>query len=86
MKRTVNKKFKMLRISKGITQREIERLTGIYTSKFSCFEQGYISPTKEEAQKIALAIQCSLKEISDCFPNGLEDNPKEKGATYESGK
>ena len=52
-----------VRVKRRKTQWEISRLTGINQTKLSLIENGYVSPSDEEKQKIAKALEFGLEEI-----------------------
>lgn len=48
---------------KKITQWGLKKLTGIYPTRISLFENGYLSLTEREKRKIARALGVSVADI-----------------------
>ena len=51
------------RFRKGLNQYDISLKTGIPQSKISLFENHYLTPKPEEAQKIARALRLPVTEL-----------------------
>ncbi len=59
-----NGKFKELRLSKGYPQKYISLCTGIEQSRISRFENGKLSLTLEEVEKILTCFNAELIVVS----------------------
>ncbi len=64
-----NMDFRIARIKRRISQWELSYRTKISQGRISLFERGYRQPTKEQAAKIADALQVNIEEI---FPELLQ--------------
>lgn len=64
---TLNRLFRLLRIKAGLSQKQIEALTGIGASKISYFENNLAIPSTDEVEKLSDAYQCTTHEILKCF-------------------
>ena len=53
----------MIRQARGLSQADLEKLTGIDANTFSRYERGAVTPSIEVAQKIAEALNVSLDEL-----------------------
>ncbi len=63
----VNRKFRLLRVAAGLTQKEVEMETGIGATKISYFERGFEKPTEQEAGQLGEAFGSTTGEILRCF-------------------
>ncbi len=63
-----NMNLRIARIKRKISQWELSYRTGISQGRISLFERGFRQPTKEQAEKIAEALQ---EDIKDIFPELL---------------
>lgn len=57
------KGLRTIRQKLGLSQADLERITGIDANAFSRYERGVISPTAETALKIAQALGVSVDEL-----------------------
>ena len=57
------KGLRMIRQARGLSQADLEKLTGIDANTFSRYERGAVTPSIEVAQKIAEALNVSLDEL-----------------------
>ncbi len=60
--------LRIARVKRKISQWELSYKTRISQGRISLFESGFRQPTKEQAYKIADALQVDIKEI---FPDLL---------------
>lgn len=58
-------KLKQRRQKKGLLQVQLAQMAGIYPSTLSRFEKGWLTPTKETADRIAYALGCKAEELFD---------------------
>jgi transcriptional regulator with XRE-family HTH domain len=63
-----NMDLKIARTRKVICQYELSHRTGISQGLISLIERGYRQPTKEQAERIAEALQANIEKI---FPDLL---------------
>lgn len=56
-------RIKEYRVRKGLTQVDLESLTGIAQSRISGYESGSIVPSIDTLILIADALQCSLDDL-----------------------
>lgn len=49
--------YKILRVERGLTQQDVERLTGIKQATLSQIERAVLKPTKEQIDKLAQAFK-----------------------------
>lgn len=69
---TLNREFKMLRVKSGLTQKQVEAITGIGASKISYFENNLEKPDDAEAALLGDAYHCSAEQVIKLFPkNGF---------------
>lgn len=59
----VGERIKGIRMSKGMSQRDVEKLTGILASHQSRFECGHTYPSMKTLANLAKAFGCSIKEF-----------------------
>lgn len=71
-----NMNLRIARIRKRICQYELSNKTGISQGRISLFERGHRQPTKDQAIKIADALQVDIKEI---FPELISRWQKSDG-------
>ncbi|MBQ9420081.1 MAG: helix-turn-helix transcriptional regulator [Synergistaceae bacterium] len=57
------KGLKIIRTRLGISQSDLEKMTGIDANTFSRYERGVVIPSVETAQKIATALNVSVDEL-----------------------
>lgn len=57
------KGLKLIRQKLGLSQADLERLTGIDANAFSRYERGVVIPSVEVAQKVAEALNISVDEL-----------------------
>jgi DNA-binding XRE family transcriptional regulator len=69
-------KLKTLRAERMESQWWLSIETGIHQSKISLFERGYITPSEEEKQKIADALNVSVDDIDWDIRRGGENENK----------
>lgn len=69
-------KLKAVRAERMESQWSLSRETGIHQSKISLFERGYITPSKEEKQKIADALNVSVDHIDWDIRRGGKNESK----------
>ena len=55
--------LKKKRLKRGLLQVELAQIAGVYPSTLSRFERGWLIPSKETADKIAVALGCKADEI-----------------------
>ncbi len=60
--------LRIARVKRKISQWELSYKTRISQGRISLFERGFRQPTKEQAEKIAEALQ---EDIKDIFPELL---------------
>ncbi len=60
--------LRIARVKRKISQWELSYKTRISQGRISLFERGFRQPTKEQAEKIADALQVDIKDI---FPELL---------------
>ncbi len=63
-----NMDLRIARVKRKISQWELSYKTRISQGRISLFERGFRQPTKEQAEKIADALQ---EDIKDIFPELL---------------
>ncbi len=63
-----NMNLRIARVKRKISQWELSYKTKISQGRISLFESGFRQPTKEQADKIADALQVDIKDI---FPELL---------------
>ena len=57
------KGLKVIRQKLGISQSDLEKMTGIDANAFSRYERGVVIPSVEVAQKVAEALNVSVDEL-----------------------
>lgn len=57
------KGLRELRLKLGLSQADLEKLTGIDANNFSRYERGIVVPSVEAAQKIAKALGVTVDEL-----------------------
>ena len=57
------KGLRLIRQIRGLSQADLEKLTGIDANTFSRYERGIVTPSIEVAQKIADALNVSVDEL-----------------------
>ena len=57
------KRLQELRIKLGLSQADLEKLTGIDANNFSRYERGIVVPSVEAVQKIARALGVTVDEL-----------------------
>ncbi len=57
------KRLRELRLKLGLSQADLEKLTGIDANDFSRYERGIVVPSVEAAQKIAKALGVTVDEL-----------------------
>lgn len=65
MNKRTGKKIREARIQKGITQKKLANLCGMYDSQIRKYESGKVEPKIETLQKIADALEVSLSFFLD---------------------
>jgi transcriptional regulator with XRE-family HTH domain len=55
--------LRIARLSKKFSQWQISRFTGINQTKVSLIENGFVSPSREEKERIAKALALTVDEI-----------------------
>ncbi len=68
-----NMNLRIARVNRKISQWELSYKTRISQGRISLFEQGFRQPTKEQAEKIADALQVDIKDI---FPDLYQNQSK----------
>lgn len=61
-------KLKKLRLLRGLTQKELARMSGLTDSAIRNYELGYRSPDKDQLKKIAEALRCDASALIDHTP------------------
>lgn len=59
----MNLRIREYRLKRGLTQVDLESLTGIAQSRISGYESGSIVPSSDTLITIADALQCSLDDL-----------------------
>lgn len=81
----LGRRIREIRIQKGLSQRDLARRTGIFSSYISRIENGHIVPSLETLEKLAQALETPLYKFfyeGDGPPLSL--NPV-KGTTLKAG-
>ncbi len=78
-----NMNLRIARMRKRICQYELSNKTGISQGRISLFERGHRQPTKDQARKIAEALQVNTDEI---FPDLLSQWKTRKDEKVEYGR
>jgi len=80
IKLNLGSRIRYLRKSKGFTLDEVAQRCGIFKSNLSKIEKGQRNPTTDTLEKIAQALQCSVRDffepeyVKDTeLPQGLQD-------------
>ena len=77
----VGENIKRLRTLKGITQKELGRLSGINEVQIRKYELGKQNPKYEKLEKIANGLNCNVANLLSCsnvFKKATTSNTKEK--------
>lgn len=61
-------KLKKLRLLRGLTQKELARMSDLTDSAIRNYELGYRSPDKDQLKKIAEALKCDASALIDHTP------------------
>lgn len=61
-------KLRKLRLLRGLTQKELARMSGLTDSAIRNYELGYRSPDENQLKKIADALQCDASALVDHTP------------------
>ena len=65
------KKLKQIRLFGKLTQKELAIMSGLTDATIRNYELGNRSPTKEQMQKIAQALDCDISSLTDHKPNSI---------------
>ena len=66
-------KLKKLRLLRDLTQKELAIKAGLTDAAIRNYELGNRSPTKEQMQKIAQALDCDISALTDHEPNSIHE-------------
>ena len=66
-------KLKKLRLLRDLTQKELAIKAGLTDAAIRNYELGNRSPTKEQLQKIAQALDCDISALTDHEPNSIHE-------------
>ena len=66
-------KLKKLRLLRDLTQKELAIKAGLTDAAIRNYELGNRSPTKEQMQKIAQALECDISALTDHEPNSIHE-------------
>ncbi len=66
-------KLKKLRLLRDLTQKELAIKAGLTDAAIRNYELGNRSPTKEQLQKIATALDCDISSLIDHEPNSIHE-------------
>lgn len=66
-------KLKKLRLLRELTQKELAIKAGLTDAAIRNYELGNRSPTKEQMQKIAQALDCDISALTDHEPNSIHE-------------
>ena len=66
-------KLKKLRLLRKLTQKELAIKAGLTDTAIRNCELGNRSPTKEQLQKIAKALDCDISALKDHEPNSIHE-------------
>lgn len=66
-------KLKKLRLLRKLTQKELAIKAGLTDTAIRNYEIGNRSPTKEQMQKIAQALDCDISALTDHEPNSIHE-------------
>ena len=66
-------KLKKLRLLRDLTQKELAIKAGLTDAAIRNYELGNRSPTKEQMQKIAQALDCDISALTDHEPNSINE-------------
>ena len=66
-------KLKKLRLLRKLTQKELAIKAGLTDTAIRNCELGNRSPTKEQMQKIAQALDCDISALTDHEPNSIHE-------------
>ena len=66
-------KLKKLRLLRKLTQKELAIKAGLTDTAIRNYELGNRSPTKEQMQKIAQALDCDISALTDHEPNSIHE-------------
>ena len=66
-------KLKTLRLLRNLTQKELAIKAGLTDAAIRNYELGNRSPTKEQLQKIAQALDCDISALTDHEPNSIHE-------------
>ena len=69
MKKLIGENIKIIRLGKGLTQKEVCEKLGISTTAWKKFENGVCSPKVDTLEKIASALEVDLLDL---FRKGLD--------------
>ena len=67
-KNMVGEKLRKLRKDKGLTQQQVEQLTGIAQKNISSYESGKLVPSGKTLQKFASALGVEVLELASEHP------------------
>ncbi len=67
------KKLKQIRLFRKLTQKELAIMSGLTDAAIRNYELGNRSPTKEQMQKIAQALDCDISALTDHEPNSIHE-------------
>lgn len=68
MSKCTGKKIRQYRLEKGLTQKELGDKCGIADSAIRRYESGKITPKNEILYRIAVALDVSILNLMDVFP------------------
>ena len=66
-------KLKKLRLLRNLTQKALAIKAGLTDAAIRNYELGNRSPTKEQLQKIAQALDCDISALTDHEPNSIHE-------------
>lgn len=66
-------KLKKLRLLRDLTQKELAIKAELTDAAIRNYELGNRSPTKEQMQKIAQALDCDISALTDHEPNSIHE-------------
>jgi len=67
------KKLKQIRLFRKLTQKELAIMSGLTDAAIRNYELGNRSPTKEQMQKIAQALDCDISALTYHEPNSIHE-------------
>lgn len=65
--------FRRLRKAKGLTQEALAQKLGICQSSIAMWENRRAVPSLATMKKVAMALDCELIEVVNCFQENVDD-------------